>query len=534
MGRRSASARLSRVGAAGLLLLAYAGGAAAMWGVYFDTSWHRTLSRDSFWSPPHTFIYGGGLVVWLAAILAIVLTSRGRLTDLGGPVGRVGPLVLPFGFTVTAVGVFIVVGISAPMDAWWHGVFGKDVLIWSPPHLVAVLGGATAAAGLLFAAAAQRGKGRLADARLWTIAPDARLWKIALLPPLVDLIFRVQWTLAHYTMTAATRTPDYYPFLVALGLPAVLVAGARAAGPWVAPAAAGLFLAATVLVDQALRAIEFERYTITPVVLVPALAIALVYAVSRRAASAVVGIVAGLAFTIVFVAMETLWMAWGVGQPWPTSAVIAGLPRTLVAGAVSGFIGWIAGGFLVAQGTPGGAVEVFGTRARTMAVVGIALVLAAMASVYRPFVVGPPMRVEEMALASSRHFSVQEALFWEAVLDEDWGREPRVEMYSEGIIDGIPLPIGPAWCASDAAELERDLPRVRFGMQVNGADLDLSSYPLVRQHLRDGRVCGWVGVVSRTQRSSRNRFVYTITPLDNSSPPLPSLVAEATVVFKNP
>jgi hypothetical protein len=498
-----------------------------MWGVYFDTSWHRTLSRDSFWSPPHTCIYGGGLIAWAAAILAIVLASRGHLADLGGPVCRIGSLVLPFGFTLAAAGVFIVVGISAPMDAWWHGVFGKDVLIWSPPHLVAVLGGATAAAGLLFAAAAQRGRGVLAD---------PRLWKLAMLPPLVDLIFRGHWTLAHYTMTAATRTPDYYPFLVALSLPMIFVAAARVVAPWAAPASAALFFAATILVDVALRAIGFERYTITPVVAVPALAVALVFARARRPTRARAGVVAGAAFALVFVGMETAWMAWGVGQPWPMSAVAAALPRTLAAGAMSGFIGWVAGGFLEGQATEGGAAEIFGTRARARGVAVAAMALLVLAAVwtYRPFVVGPPMRVREMALAPLDRFPVQEAVFWEAVLDEDWGRALRLEMYSEGIIDGIPLPVGPAWCAAGATALARDLPRLRFGMQVNGEGVDLSRYPLVRRRLRDGRECAWVGIVSRAQRSSRNRFVYTITPLDDSSPPLPSLVVEATVVFKNP
>jgi hypothetical protein len=66
--------------------------------------------------------------------------------------------------------------------------------------------------------------------------------------------------------------------------------------------------------------------------------------------------------------------------------------------------------------------------------------------------------------------------------------------------------------------------------------VDLGPYPIVRQRLPDGRVCGWVGVVSRTQRASRNRFVYTLTPLDPSvarqtSAPLQIVT---TVVFKDP
>jgi hypothetical protein len=40
--------------------------------------------------------------------------------------------------------------------------------------------------------------------------------------------------------------------------------------------------------------------------------------------------------------------------------------------------------------------------------------------------------------------------------------------------------------------------------------------------------------VSCPQHPGRNSFVYTITPLDRSAPPLPSVTVDATVVFKNP
>ena len=58
---------MQRIGPATLLVVGYLGGAISMWGTYYDTAWHRTLGRDSFWSLPHLFIYGGGAVVWAAA-----------------------------------------------------------------------------------------------------------------------------------------------------------------------------------------------------------------------------------------------------------------------------------------------------------------------------------------------------------------------------------------------------------------------------------------------------------------------------------
>ena len=506
---------------ASLLAVAYMGGGMSMWGTLADTAWHRTNARDSFWSSPHMFMYSGGLVVWAAVIAALVLSTRGQLPDVGGPIVRAGRLRLPFGFALATFGILVLVT-AAPFDVWFHAVFGKDVLIWSPPHTMGHIGGMIAASGLVFAAAAQCGRGVFR--RRW-------LWVLAVLLPAVHFIHIAHYVLAHYIMTAATRTPDFYPLLIAIMFPAVLVALARAVGPLAPVLASLLFLAATVAVDFVLWATGFARYTITPVIAVPAVAVAMTYALAGRAvARAWVAIVAGVAFTLVLVGVETLWMAEVVAQPWPAGAIVRALPATVLAGALSGLGGWIWGGFLYASRVEGGAVEVFGSRgrARGAAVTALVLIVVALVSVYRPQVFGPPMTAGELALEPVSHFPVQEAVFWEAVLDEDFGRVPRLDVYSEGVIDGIPLPIGPAWCAADAAALSRDLAVVRFAMEVNGAPLDLSAYPIVRQPLRDGRECGWVGVLSRHQRASRNRFAYTIT---RAGVPL---AVEMTVVFKDP
>jgi len=131
-------------------------------------------------------------------------------------------------------------------------------------------------------------------------------------------------------------------------------------------------------------------------------------------------------------------------------------------------------------------------------------------------------------------FPVTEALFWDALIHDDWRRRPVIDIYSEGTMDGIPLPLGPAWCAADAPRLERELPHLRFELRVNGQALDLTRYPVARRRLSDGRECAWIGVVSRGQRASQNHFVYTLTPTDGAPPDIRPMRVEATVVFKDP
>src|SRR5207302_10784080 len=114
--------------------------------------------------------------------------------------------------------------------------------------------------------------------------------------------------------------------------PAVLVALARAAGPLAPVLASLLFLAATVAVDRVLWAIDFARYTLSPVIAVPAITITAIYALGGRATTrSWLALVAGVAFTLSFVGMEIIWMATVIGQPWPPEGVMGALPATLVA-----------------------------------------------------------------------------------------------------------------------------------------------------------------------------------------------------------
>jgi hypothetical protein len=382
-----------------LLAVMYIGGTLGMCGTLYDTAWHRTIGRDTFWSLPHLFIYGGGALVSLAVSAAVALMSHGQLGDIGGPIVRIASLRLPFGFAIAALGVIVVIA-AAPVDVWYHGTFGKDVLIWSPPHMQAIVGAMVAASGVMFAVTAQRGRG--AFARPWR-------WTLAILLDGAYVIHLAHYTLAHYTMTAWTRTPDFYPLLAAIMFPAILVALAQLAGP-LAPVVAGLlFLGGSLIVDLTLQAIGFARYTITPIIAAPALAVAAVTAMpSRGTRGGWRAAAAGIAFVLTFIATEAAWMALVIDHPWSRRTVARGLPPALAAGALSGLVGWISAEFLRASAGAGGPTTAFGSRRRAQVAAAAAAALMAMAVVttYRPQAYGAPMRVAELALESAAGVSV--------------------------------------------------------------------------------------------------------------------------------
>src|SRR6516164_5712714 len=115
------------------------GGTSIAIGILWDISWHRTIGRDTFWTPAHMAIYLGGLLGGLTCGWLVI-----RTTFFGTPVDKAGAVRIwgfrgPLGAWVTIWGAFAMVT-SAPFDNWWHDAYGVDVKILSPPHTVLALG----------------------------------------------------------------------------------------------------------------------------------------------------------------------------------------------------------------------------------------------------------------------------------------------------------------------------------------------------------------------------------------------------------
>ena len=128
-------------------------------GVIWDISWHRTIGRDTFWTPAHLGIYLGGIVSGLTCgWLALRTTFAGSAADRAAAV-RFWGFRAPFGAWVSIWGAIAMLT-SAPFDDWWHNAYGLDVKIVSPPHMVLAAGiGAIQAGAMLMALASKNRAG---------------------------------------------------------------------------------------------------------------------------------------------------------------------------------------------------------------------------------------------------------------------------------------------------------------------------------------------------------------------------------------
>jgi hypothetical protein len=111
----------------------------AMIGGQWDISWHRSIGRDTFWTPAHIAIYMCGVLAGISCGYLILSTTLNRGSALANSSVRVLGFRGPLGAFIAAWGGVAMLT-SAPFDNFWHDAYGLDVKIVSPPHILLILG----------------------------------------------------------------------------------------------------------------------------------------------------------------------------------------------------------------------------------------------------------------------------------------------------------------------------------------------------------------------------------------------------------
>jgi len=110
------------------------------WGIGWDIRWHLIIGRDSFWIAPHVMAYASVVAGALIPLGVLVIEAWRRRPGTDGhlattAVGLGGSR----GFHLALWGMVITM-LAAPIDDLWHRLFGLDISIWSPPHLLGFAG----------------------------------------------------------------------------------------------------------------------------------------------------------------------------------------------------------------------------------------------------------------------------------------------------------------------------------------------------------------------------------------------------------
>lgn len=319
------------------------GSASTFVGLAWDLQWHSDVGPDTFYTLPHLFIYAGAAVsglVSLAVVLAATGAARsGRTVDTavgGRRVAVFGVFQAPLGYLGSGVGaaLFLLYGL---WDEWWHGLYGFDAVIASPPHVGLLTSAMLAMLGSVMTCAAAAGQPWAEPALVASVAILLGFSMVVLvaLPEVAGVDERTV-TVALLSMAALTCVASFTRGLRAVLATAGTLLAAQVALAFFSPWATRLYAAS--------EGLPLRDYTnglprmsmLMPATLVLGVAaLALAAAVTGRRTYAVAGALGGAALAATFP-----WQAVLLGSTAPLPADVA---ATVVAGALLGAAGGLLG-----------------------------------------------------------------------------------------------------------------------------------------------------------------------------------------------
>ena len=211
-------------------------------GTAWDIQWHIAVGRDRALTRPHVMMLAGMALAGLVSLLAVLIESwavwRSGASD---PISTrvLGIFYAPLGMVMAGTGALLAV-IAFPLDDYWHVLYGIDVTLWAPFHVMIVMGMVMAGVGTLMT---------LADLMRDTRAPGARLS--------LEIVFAIVLAMTYQSLLILLPQADaeeglvrigqyefvLYPVLLAVSLPLAVLTAARVTGrPGVATATALVFL----------------------------------------------------------------------------------------------------------------------------------------------------------------------------------------------------------------------------------------------------------------------------------------------------
>ncbi len=279
-----------------------------MTGIHWDISWHRSIGRDTFWTPAHIDIYFCGVLAGISCAYLILSTTlhgesplRKSSVALWGFRGPLGAFIAAWG------GVAMLT--SAPFDDWWHSAYGLDVKIISPPHMVLAAGIIAVHLGALILILGQMNRAAGAE--------RARLRNLYLYVGGMILVC-LTVLLMEMTFRSTMHTVHFY-HLLAMVTPIVLAAIARgSAWRWAATAVTGVYSVFVLLMSWTLplfpaqpklgpvyhQLTQFTPPEFPLLLILPALALDLLWQRTERWGNWKQALVSGSVFVAVFAAVQ--------------------------------------------------------------------------------------------------------------------------------------------------------------------------------------------------------------------------------------
>ena len=312
----------------------------ALFGMYWDISLHIDVGRDAgpLANPAHYFILAGLFGIFSAGFVAMVLplerpsaTAISLARDWQAPLG---------GVLICACGAFSLVGF--PLDDVWHRLFGQDVTLWGPTHLMLIGGASMTLLGM--AVLLVEGLRALpAGARARTTSHWAfRARRVGLVGGFLIGLSTFQ---AEFDFGVPQFRFIFQPVLIMLAAGVALVAARIWLGRGGALGAVLFFLAVRGLLALLVGPVLGESTPHLPLYLVEALVVEAVALRIPRERPLALGLWSGVLIGTVGLAAEWGWSHLAMPLPWPAEL----LPEAAVLGFVTAVAAALLGAWIGAR-----------------------------------------------------------------------------------------------------------------------------------------------------------------------------------------
>src|SRR4051794_2440098 len=304
----------------------------AVFGMYWDISIHIDEGRDPgpLANPAHYFILVGLFGVFFCGIVSIALAKE-KPSDVSvrlaeGWYAPLGALMILVCGTVSLM--------AFPLDDVWHRLFGQDVTLWGPTHLLLFGGASFSILGIwVLQVEGARSIGRRG------IPSDNWIQKFRDLSIAGALLIGMSTFQAEFDFGVPQFQLVWQPVLLALAAGVALVAARILLGRGGALAGAVFFILLRGLLAVLVGPIIGETTPHFPLYLAEAACVELVALRWDARRPFTLGAVAGVLIGSVGFFAEYAWShAWMV-NPWPSSMIGQGLVLALIAGVSGGVLG---------------------------------------------------------------------------------------------------------------------------------------------------------------------------------------------------
>ena len=309
----------------------------AVLGMYWDISLHIDNGRDAgpLANPAHYLILVGLYGVLLAGVLTAALVGeRPSRTAVSVGGGWWAPVC---GVLIVACGAFALSGF--PLDDMWHRLFGQDVTLWGPTHLMLIGGASLATLGAM----------ALMSEAVGTLGRDPERDH-----PRYLLMLRRGLLVGSFLVALSTFQGEFdfsvpqfrqvlHPVLIMMAAGIGLVAARLYLGRGGALLAVLGFVLIRGLIALMVGPVWGQTTPHFPLYIVEALLVEAAFARAGSRSPVATGALAGGLIGTVGLAAEWGWSHVWMPLPWPESllpeAAIAGFVTAVAAGAVGGFVG---------------------------------------------------------------------------------------------------------------------------------------------------------------------------------------------------